>query len=145
MVYTVKDLMYTDFPKIHGQTTVKEAARILKAQDRSFLVIMQEDVPVGIVTERDFVRRVIARDLDPNKTKITEIMSLPLVTIDPDADLSEAVEMMKRAGIHKLPIVKEKKLYGVITSRLLTRHFNEYVDRVTREIIRHASFAHFSL
>lgn len=145
MVYTVKDLMYTDFPKIHGQTTVKEASRILKAQDRSFLVIMQEDFPVGIVTERDFVRRVIARDLDPNKTKITEIMSLPLVTIDPDADLSEAVEMMKRAGIHKLPIVKEKKLYGVITSRLLTRHFNEYVDRVTREIIRHASFAHFSL
>ncbi len=145
MVYTVKDLMYTDFPKTDGQTTVKEAARILKAQDRSFLVIMQEDSPVGIVTERDFVRRVIARDVDPNKTKITEIMSIPLVTIDPDADLSEAVEMMKRAGIHKLPIVKEKKLYGVITSRLLTRHFNEYVDRVTREIIRHASFAHFSL
>ncbi|MFX0195524.1 MAG: cyclic nucleotide-binding/CBS domain-containing protein [Candidatus Hodarchaeota archaeon] len=145
MVYTVKDLMYTDFPKTDGQTTVKEAARILKAQDRSFLVIMQEDSPVGIVTERDFVRRVIARDVDPNKTKITEIMSIPLVTLDPDADLSEAVEMMKRAGIHKLPIVKEKKLYGVITSRLLTRHFNEYVDRVTREIIRHASFAHFSL
>lgn len=145
MVYTVKDLMYTDFPKTVGQTAVKEAARILKTQDRSFLIIMQEDSPAGIATERDFVRRVIAMDVDPKKTKIAEIMSIPLVTIDPDADLSEAVEKMKRAGVHKLPVVKEKKLYGVITTRLLARHFNEYVDRVTRDIIRHASFAHFSL
>ena len=106
---------------------------------------MQEDSPAGIATERDFVRRIIARDVDPNKTKIAEIMSITLITIDPDADLSEAVEKMKRAGVHKLPVVKEKKLHGVITTRLLARHFNEYVDRVTRDIIRHASFAHFSL
>ena len=145
MVYTIKDLMYTDFPKTDGQTPINEAAKILKAQDRSFLVIMQEDQPVGIATERDFVRRVVARDIDPKKTKIAEIMSIPLVTIAPDADLSEAAEKMRKAGVHKLPVVKNNKLFGVITVRLLAKHFNAYVDKVTREIIRHASFAHFSL
>jgi len=71
-------------------------------------------------------------------------MSHPVVTIEPDADISEAAELMNKTGIHKLVVVDEKRtLQGVITARLLARHFNDYVDKATRDIIRHASFAHF--
>ncbi len=146
MVFTVQNLMYTEFPKADGQITITEAAQMLKMYGRSFMIIIQDDHPLGVVTEQNFVRRVIAKNVDPSCTKVSSIMSTPVVTINPDADLSEAAEQMKKAGIHKLIVADEKRnLLGVITARLIARHFNSYVDKVTREIIRHASFAHFSL
>ena len=138
--------MYTEFPTADGQITVTEAAQILTQHGRSFMVLVQEDSPVGVVTEQDFVRKVLAKGVDPDRTKVGEIMGRPLLTISPDADLSEAAELIKKTGIHKLVVVDEKyHLIGVTTARLLARHFNDYVDKVTRDIIRHASFAHFSL
>ncbi|MFX0202829.1 MAG: cyclic nucleotide-binding/CBS domain-containing protein [Candidatus Hodarchaeota archaeon] len=146
MIFTVKNLMYTEFPTAYGKITVTEAAQVLTHHGRSFMVLVQDDHPLGVVTEQDFVRKVLAKGLDPDMTKIAEIMSHPLITINPDADLSEAAELIKKTGIHKVVVVDEnQKLLGVITARLLARHFNDYVDKVTRDIIRHASFAHFSL
>ena len=98
----------------------------------------------GVVTEQDFVRKVIAKGISPDKTKINEIMSQPIVTIKPDADLSEAAELMNETGIHKIIVVDEAyKLLGVITPRLLVSNFNEYVYKITRDIVRHASFTQF--
>jgi CBS domain-containing protein len=144
MVLLVKDLMYTDFPMADGQITIKDAAKILTFHARSFIVIVQDETPVGVVTEQDFVRKVIAKGISPDKTKINEIMSQPIVTIKPDADLSDAAELMKETGIHKIIVIDEKyKLLGVITPRLLVSNFNEYVYKITRDIVRHASFTQF--
>jgi len=146
MAFTVKNLMYTEFPTAFGKITVTEAAQVLTQHGRSFMVLIQDDQPLGVVTEQDFVRKVVAKGVDPDRTKIAEIMSHPLISIGPEADLSEAAELIKKTGIHKVVVVDEdRKLLGVITARLLARHFNDYVDKVTRDIIRHASFAHFSL
>jgi len=141
MVFLVKNLMYTEFPTADGQITITDAAKILTQQVSSFLILVQDDFPVGVVTEQNFVRKVIAKRVAPESTKVSEIMSHPVVTIGPDADLSDAAEQMNKTGIHTLVVVDEKcKLLGVITPRLLVQHFNEYINKITQDLVRHVSF-----
>ena len=99
---------------------------------------------VGVVTEQDFVRKVIAKGIAPDKTKVIEIMSHPVVTIEPNADLSAAAELINKTGIHKLIVVDDKcKLLGVITPRLLVSHFNDYINVITHDLYRYAPYAYF--
>jgi CBS domain-containing protein len=79
------------------------------------LVILDKEVPIGIVTERDIVRRVVAKKL-PVDTKISEIMSKSLITIDPDASLKEAARVMSSNKIRRLPVLKENRLVGIVVA-----------------------------
>jgi CBS domain-containing protein len=84
---------------------------------------MDETVPVGIVTERDIVRRFVYRSLRQPVTKVSRIMSKPLVTIDPDSSLREAARLMVKNAIRRLPVVKDTKLIGILHKFL---SFNRY-------------------
>jgi len=121
---------------IDGSVSALEAAKIMAEKGSTYLVVLENTQLAGIVTERDFVARVVARERDPSGTKISEIVSKPLVTINPDATLSEAVKIMAKHGIRKLPVVQNGILCGILTSRDIMRHFNEYEDKVIRDIIR---------
>ena len=85
---SVKDIMTKDVVSIGVDNSVFEAAELMSSNQLGCLVIMDGEVPVGIVTERDIVRRVCAKKL-PGETKVSEIMSKSLITIDPDASLKE--------------------------------------------------------
>jgi CBS domain-containing protein len=110
------------------------------ADHKGFLVVLKDGRPVGIVTEHDFVKKVLACELDPAKTVIAKIMSSPLITVDPDDDLLKAAELMKNNDIERLPVVKEGIIYGVLTSRLIAQSCSEYVDRSVKDIIRWTPF-----
>jgi CBS domain-containing protein len=89
----VKDVMTKTVITVDANKTVIEAAALMAENDVGNLIVMDDNTPIGIVTERDFVRRVLAKE-KPSKTKISEVMSTPLRVIDPDASLKETVDFL---------------------------------------------------
>ena len=100
--------------------------------DRGVLVVLSHGQPVGIVTEHDFVHKALAKDIDASKVKVEKIMSQPLVTVDPDADLLQASKLMREKNIRRLPVVKDGIIYGIVTSTDIATHCGEYVDKTVR-------------
>ena len=133
----VKDVMTTTVITIESNKTVAEATALMAENDVSNLIVMDNNTPIGIVTERDFVRRVLAKD-KPSKTKISEIMSTPLKLIDPDASLKEAARIMVRKRIRRLPVIKDNKLVGIITTSDFARHLSKktFTDDILEAIGR---------
>jgi len=131
--------MQKEVPTIEDAATIAEAAKMMVQTDRGVLVVLSHGQPVGIVTEHDFVHKVLAKDIDASKVKVEKIMSQPLVTVDPDADLLQASKLMREKNIRRLPVVKDGIIYGVVTSRDIATHCGEYVDRTVRDIVRWAA------
>jgi CBS domain-containing protein len=139
MSYVVKNYMLKDFPKIEERVSSLEAARTMIASSRGFLIVLREGRPAGVVTEHDFVEKIIMKERDPAKVLIGEIMSSPLITVDPDEDLLKASELMQKNKIRRLPVVKDGIIYGVLTTREISQRVGEYVDKSIRDIMRWAS------
>jgi CBS domain-containing protein len=79
------------------------------------LIVLEKGKAIGIVTERDFLRRVIGEGKDAKNTRVGEIMTTPLVVVEPSTDLEEAVKLMFQRKIKKLAVVDAKKLVGIVT------------------------------
>lgn len=134
--YLVKHYMSEEVPNIESNVSVVEAAKEMRKIGRGFLIILKNGHPAGIVTERDFVNKVIADELNPAKISVGEIMSSPLITVDPDEDLVKASELMKTNKIRRLPVVKDGIIYGVLTAQDISQRFVEYLDKSSRDIMR---------
>jgi CBS domain-containing protein len=133
----VKDVMTKTVITVDANKTVIEAAALMAENDVGNLIVMDDNTPIGIVTERDFVRRVLAKE-KPSKTKISEVMSTPLRVIDPDASLKETARRMVRKRIRRLPVIKDNKLVGIITTTDFARHLSKktFTDEVLEAIGR---------
>ena len=121
---TVKDLMTKNVLTIDATKTVIEAAVLMSQNDVGDLVVMENNTPVGIVTERDFVRRVLAVGKSTS-TRVSEVMSTPLRVIDPEAPIKEAARRMVNKGIRRLVVLKDNKLVGIITATDFARHLGK--------------------
>jgi CBS domain-containing protein len=121
---TVKDFMTKNVITIDASKTVIEAADLMSQNNVGDLVVLDKDTPVGIVTERDLVRRVLAERKSLG-IKVSEVMTTPLRVIDPDAPLKEAARRMVNKGIRRLPVIKDNKLVGIITATDFARHLSK--------------------
>jgi CBS domain-containing protein len=121
---SVKDLMIKDVITIDLHKTILDAARLMDEKRIGCLVVMDEDVPVGIVTERDFVRRAVVNQLS-SSVEVSKIMSQPIITIDPDTSIREAARVMIQNKIRRLLVMKESKLVGIITSADFARQLSK--------------------
>jgi len=138
MSFPVRQYMSREVPTVEEQASVVEAAKTLIKFNIGLLIVLKDGQPVGVVTERDFVERVVAREADPKKLTASEIMSSPLITIDPDEDIIRASELMQKNHIRRLPVVKDGIICGVITARDIAQHCGDYIDKATREVMRWA-------
>ena len=120
----VKDFMTTNVITIDVQRTVLEAAKLMHQQDVGDLVVMEGNVPKGIVTERDLVRRVMALK-KPFDTKVSEIMSDPLITIEEESSIRDAARKMVKYKIRRLPVTKKNVLVGIIATSDFARHLSK--------------------
>lgn len=136
MSFYVKDYMSKEVPTIEDRVSVTEAAKTISESGKGFLLVLKAGRPTGIVTVRDFVNKVIARELDPAKVSVGEIMSSPLLSIDPDEDLIKASEVMQEHDVRQLPVIKDGIIYGVLTARNIANQCRVYVDRSIREIVK---------
>ena len=111
----VGDVMVREVITVDENSTVKEAVDIMNEFQIGSLIVLGKGKAMGIVTERDFLRRVIAGAKDAENTKVREIMTVPLVVVEPSMDLEEAVKLVFQRKIKKLAVVDGKKLVGIVT------------------------------
>jgi CBS domain-containing protein len=111
----VRDVMVREVITVDENSSVKEAVDIMNEFQIGSLIVLERGKAKGIVTERDFLRRVIAEAKDVMNTKVKEIMTTPLVVVEPSTDLEEAVKLMFRNKIKKLAVVDANKLVGIVT------------------------------
>ena len=129
---SVKDIMTKNVVSIGVDNNVLEAAEIMSSNQLGCLVIINKELPIGIVTERDIVRRVVAKKL-PLDTKISQIMSQSLITVDADASLKEAARLMSSNKIRRLPVLKQNKLVGIVVASDFVRNLGK--KSVSEEIL----------
>ncbi|MFN4133771.1 MAG: cyclic nucleotide-binding/CBS domain-containing protein [Candidatus Hadarchaeales archaeon] len=116
MVVRVEDFMTKKVITIEASSTIFEAAKLLAEKAVGSLVVVEKGKPVGIVTDRDIVLRGVVRGLDLKKEKIEAIMSKPLLTVSPETPMLEAIEMMDKHSIRRIPVVRGAEIVGIVTS-----------------------------
>ncbi|MEM2875595.1 MAG: CBS domain-containing protein [Candidatus Bathyarchaeia archaeon] len=138
MVYVIKNVMTKEVVRVDSEDTIEEVSKVMAEKRRGYAVVLKAGRPVGMVTERDFVWKVIAESKNPSEVKVSDVMSAPLITVDPDADLSVAVEVMEKHQIRRVPVTKDEIIYGIITTRDIINHFDKYVKKAIIEVARYA-------
>lgn len=121
----VEDIMH-DITLVDKDASISEAAKIMSAKEVGSILVAERNKPVGILTERDILKKVTAMGLDPKTTKINQIMNAPLITVPADASLEEASKIMLRKRIRRLPVIKDKKIVGMISARSMVGGFARY-------------------
>ena len=111
----VNNIMSKNVLTVDKPTSLQEAALKMKKSKVGCVIVTEDTKPIGIVTERDFVTEVAAEGR-PLFTNIYEVMSSPLITIDPEETVWEAAQMMKEKGIHKLAVKKNEQIVGIVTT-----------------------------
>jgi signal-transduction protein with cAMP-binding, CBS, and nucleotidyltransferase domain len=111
----VSEVMSKNILTLDKSTTLQEAAEHMKKLNVGCVIVTDSDNPIGIITERDFVTKIAAEGR-PLFTEIKEVMSSPLITIDPEETIWEASELMKEKLIHKLPVKENGGIVGIITT-----------------------------
>jgi CBS domain-containing protein len=139
MSYPVKSYMSRDIATVGVNDSAVAASKLMMEKGVDYLIVLEKGQPTGIVTDQNLVLKIMAKERDPSQVKVSEIMSQPLITIDPDATVEEAVETMVQHGIRRLPVVREDIIYGMFTTRDLAKHFNDYERQVSEDIIRSMS------
>ncbi|MCD6154796.1 MAG: CBS domain-containing protein [Candidatus Verstraetearchaeota archaeon] len=136
MTFLVKDYMRKDIITVDSGVSIHEAVKIMKNRESDYLIVLKDGNPIGIITEEDLVRKVLAEERDPRETSVDEVMTSPLITIEPEACLSEAAELMGERNVRKIPVVKDGVIYGIITSKEIAKYFNKYIDRIVKDIVK---------
>ena len=111
----VEDVMVKEVITIDENSTIKEAAEVMNKFEIGCLISVRKGKAMGIITERDLLRRVIADGKDAADTKVRDVMTSPLVVAEPEMDLAEAVRLMFQMKIKKLPVVDDKRLVGLVS------------------------------
>lgn len=134
----VKDIMKGNVVSIDSSMTVNDAAKMMDDVKIGGIIVMEDNKARGIITERDIVRRIVAKN-KMNSTKLKEIMSSPLITIGPDETIWELAQLMKINKIHRVPVEYQEKLVGIVTTSDLARicsvGSNVELTKITEQIL----------
>ena len=128
----VKDVMVTNVVTVDVGVNVRKAVERMNSQDIGCLVVLEKGNFAGIMTERDVLKRVVAKARSPNKTLVGDVMSKPLTVVSPEASLEEALELMFEKRVKKLIVAKDKELVGLITMTDIARIHTAMVEHIKR-------------
>jgi CBS domain-containing protein len=114
-IVLVRDVMSKEVKVVRPDTSVKEVVATMNKFNIGSMVVVQGDRPVGIITERDILRRLVEPCLAPETLTARQIMTSPVLTISETASIDEAAKLMARKKVKKLPVINNGKLIGMIT------------------------------
>jgi CBS domain-containing protein len=119
----IRELMTVRPRTVKTGDSIVEAAKLMRGEDSGIAPIVDGDRLVGVLTDRDIAIRVVAEGRDPQSTKVEEIASKNLITIDPEQGLDEALRLMAQHQVRRLPVVEEDgKLVGIVSQADVARH-----------------------
>ena len=132
----IRDIMEKNVVTIEDDKTALDAARLISEKDVSFLVIMKNNTPVGVLSESDFVKRLAADDKKASEVIVSEIMSSNFRWVEPETEIEDAIQKMLNNNVRRLVILDNNKLAGVITQTDLTGFLRDklLVDKTIKNI-----------
>jgi CBS domain-containing protein len=124
MANSVRDAMTEDPRSIGKSVSVVEAARLMREQDIGSLPITDDEKLVGMITDRDITTRVVAEAADL-KMSVEDVYSRNLISVEPDKNLDEALQLMARHQVRRLPVVENGRLVGIVAQADIALRENE--------------------
>jgi malate dehydrogenase (oxaloacetate-decarboxylating) len=124
----VEEVMTRNIISIDSKKSVFDSCKQLSKNKVGSLVVMDNDIPVGIITEKDLIEKLIMQNRDPKKTKVTEIMTSNIKTIHALAPIEKAVKMMEENKIKKLPVILNNEIVGIITETDMTKTIEAFSE-----------------
>jgi len=120
-VLLVRDFMSKDVKTVRVDDTVREVVRKMNKFRISSIIVMEGKRPVGIITERDILERIVEPCMEPTAIRAKEIMSSPVISASPEVSIEDAARLMATKKIKKLTVIENGKLVGIVTSMDLMR------------------------
>ena len=133
MPLKVGDVMVKEVITVDSNSTVKQAADIMNKFEIGCLIATKDGKAVGILTERDLLKRIVSQAKSPRRTKVAAVMSKPMIVVEPQMDLEEAIKLMFKMKIKKLPVVEHGQLKGLVTLTDLAR-FQPQIIRILKKL-----------
>lgn len=127
-IILVKDVMTKDVKMVGRDTNMQAVVNMMLEFGISSIVIIQNDKPVGIVTHKDVLRGIVQNNFSPIALTARQVMTTPVTTVDENVSLEEAAKLMTEKKVKKLPVVKNEKLVGIITSMDLVREHSAVIE-----------------
>lgn len=121
----VKQIMSNSIVSVDSSVTATNAAKMMEDTGVGAVVVLENNLPVGIVTDRDFAIKITAHSY-PIDTPVRRIMSSPLISIDSNSDLWIASDLMSSRNVRKLPVIDDDKVVGILTSSDLVKHIADH-------------------
>ena len=125
MAKSVRDAMTAEPRSIGASASVVEAARLMREEHIGSLPIIDNEQLVGMITDRDITTRVVAEAADPKLTSVGDVYSQDLISVEPESDLEEALLLMARHQVRRLPVVDNGKLVGIVAQADIALTENE--------------------
>jgi CBS domain-containing protein len=113
----LREVMRSQPTTIDAEATVAKAAATMCRDEVGSCIVLQKNLPIGIVTEEDINCKVVAKDFKPSSVSVNAIMSTPLITIGAEKTVGEAAHMMVKHRVRRLPVVEGEKVVGIVTVR----------------------------
>jgi len=119
---------------ISGDSPASKAVDSMLANNIGSVIVVEGEKPVGIITEKDILNRLVGTQRDPNETRANEIMSSPLITIEREKNLLEALNTMESSEIRRLVVVDKGKIVGVLSERrVLEKSEEKLIQKISRQ------------
>ena len=134
---TIADVMTKSVISVDATMTVNEAAKMLEDTRVGAVIVMENNTPVGIVTDRDFAVKVVAHAY-PITTPVKQIMTSPLFSINSNDSVRTAADLMYDRGIRKLPVIDNEKVVGIITATDIVNLLAVCVEKDMRDMYFHS-------
>ncbi|MEM1518145.1 MAG: CBS domain-containing protein [Thermoproteota archaeon] len=131
---TVRDVMSSPVIEVNVDDTAKIVAELMTKYKISGIVVKKNGKPVGIVTKRDLIEKVVALDKKPSDVRVSEIMSTPLVTASPDETIEEALRRMNKMGISRLVVTYKDEVHGIISVKDILKVTPDILEIVKEQL-----------
>jgi CBS domain-containing protein len=125
MAKSVRDAMTEDPRSIGASASVVEAARLMREQHIGSLPVTEDERLVGMITDRDITTRVVAESAVPESTSVGDVYSRDVISVEPNSDLEEALRLMARHQVRRLPVVENGRLVGMVAQADVALKENE--------------------
>jgi CBS domain-containing protein len=137
MANTIRDLMTSNPTTIEPERTVVDAAKLMRDEDAGLIPVVEGQKLIATITDRDITIRVVAEGKDATATNVRDVASTRVVTVDPDQNLDEALQLMAKNQVRRLPVVEEDgKLVGIVAQADVAKHTS---DEKTGEVVEQIS------
>jgi CBS domain-containing protein len=128
----VREAMKTNIAKLEPNINVLEAARLMKKRKIGNVIIVEKKQPIGILTESDILKKVVAEGKNAKDVLVKEVMSTPIIVIEPYVTLEAAMKTMGKCNVRRLPVIENDELIGIITQKDISR-ISPVLHEISRE------------